>query len=177
MIVCLDTMVLVWGVMAHSVPGWLAGQRGRESYDKLRSDAIALRDFIAEFREDDFLEFVIPSPVIAEYGAWFRDEKLRLEQVELVKEFASVVPFNESAAERCSDLVVEWTEANGCFPSGSKAKAWVKTDLMIAAIADLNRCDKIITDNTSDFDSVAESIYPEVTPLDELPERAQIGLL
>lgn len=141
--ICLDTMVLIWGVQEH-----------RERLREVRNDsheenvrrAGTYIDHIIQQKE----KVLIPAPVLSEFLTGFSFEKANALR-EIVSSFAVIADYNAATASISADLFRRRREHYGHKVKKAE-KPYIKADTMIAAIAYAHKATVIITHDTQEFE-------------------------
>ncbi|MFL6199295.1 MAG: type II toxin-antitoxin system VapC family toxin [Thermoanaerobaculia bacterium] len=135
--ICIDTMVLIWGVQKKA-------RSGQE--EMVERTARYLRSL-----QDENETIMVPAPAAAEYLQWFDDNE-RQEQLAALERFFFVPSFDLPAAMVAAELSHR-SEAWGFDERVDRQK--VKTDVQIIAIAIAHRAELIVTDNVKEFRAIA----------------------
>lgn len=153
MSICLDNMILIWGIRCFSSPG--------------QEEMIGCaRQFLADLDRDKVIA-IIPAPVLGEYLTGTELQDLDPVYREFESKFV-VSPYDGLAAAKCAEI---WLKLNGGRTMSSElqlkgfGRQELKTDCMIVAIAATKRCDAIYSDDPH-IQAVAAAIG---IPCRELP--------
>jgi predicted nucleic acid-binding protein len=130
MIVCFDTMMMIWGVRGESTTG--------------QEDLIHRAKSYIKFLSDHGHQILLPTPVIAEYLTPF-DEEDRLKQLKIIQESYRVAPFDLYAAFIAASIQSRRELLKGIQTDYGKSRTEIKTDCFIVAIAKARRADKLIS--------------------------------
>lgn len=138
-IVCIDSNICIWGI-------------------KSEGDATKVANagkFLSELEEKK-IKMLLPMPVIIELLSHLRDDIQKNEILSLLDNRNIMVkPLDKIAALKCGELLFKtFTDEEIIkFRKYHKVeKAKIKYDCMIAAIAIVNKCDCIYTDNIDDLE-------------------------
>lgn len=152
--ICIDTMVLIWGVQQVSRPTQSAmiGRTGR---------FIAQCDSAGE-------EMMVPSVVIAEYLTPFSPQNKALQLRELHGRFF-VAPLDAAAGALASELHNKGRA--GSLQAGSRHT--LKSDCYIIATAIIHGADSIVTANFKEYKAIAGDRI-KIQEVPEIPEQLNI---
>lgn len=137
MLVCLDTSLLVITQQEQANPGQEKLYQSAQAYEK--------------WLDETDCGVLIPTPVISEFLS-SRDAKIRRGVLTSLQIFADVAEFDLRAAELAARLRCAYYEEHG-LPKGLDRQV-LTVDMMIAAIAMVNRASHIITHDTDDFEKI-----------------------
>lgn len=154
--ICLDTMVLIWGVQG-------AAQRRQEHMIELT------RRFLRALRNEQ-TTLMIPAPALAEYLQGFPQAK-RQAQLAHLEEFFYLPAFDSASAYLAAGLSRQGS-VREAYRAGNRQA--VKTDVQIIATAIVHGAQRILTHDVGDFRRIAGSRI-QVTDVPNVHE--QLGLL
>jgi len=137
--ICFDTMVLIWGVQGKAAPG--------------QEEMVARTKRYITSLNDENERIMIPTPALTEYLQGF-DTAERKQQLKALEKNFFIPSFNLPAAYLAAGLARRAQES-GVKPKHASRQE-VKTDVQIIATAIVNNASKIITNNTDDFQKLAE---------------------
>ena len=141
MLVCVDTSLLILTQQSKPTPG----------QEALFEAATAYETWLGETD----CGVLIPTPVVSEFLS-SRDAKIRRRILSSLQSFADLGNFDLRAAELAGQLRLHYAEQHG-LPSGLERQV-LTVDMMIAAIALVNRASHIITHDTDDFERIVAGI-------------------
>lgn len=152
--ICIDTMVLIWGVQRKA-------RSGQE--EMVERTARYLRNL-----RDENETIMVPAPAAAEYLQGFDDDE-RQEQLAALERFFFVPSFDLPAAAIAAELSRK-SDTWGLNERVDRQK--VKTDVQIIAIAVAHRAELIVTDNVKEFRAIAAGkiVVSEVPRVEEQQE-------
>ena len=138
MIVCIDTNILIWGVRKESTEG--------------QEDNIVFAEYFLKSLYKKGNSVIIPTPVIAELLSPIPNE-LRPKLLNKITELGISSSFDLGASLKYASLFnsVKKHEVQKFKTDSEKSRNAMKVDLMILAIALVNRCDVLYTNNIKDF--------------------------
>lgn len=140
MLICLDTSLLILTQQQNPSPG----------HKNLFEAARAYEEWLAE---TDW-GVLIPTPVISEFLT-SRDAKTRREVLTTLQTFAQIAELDLRAAEFAARLRFTYYEKYG-LPKNKNNRQVLTVDMMIAAIAMVNRASIIITHDIDDFERIVD---------------------
>lgn len=155
--ICLDTMVLIWGVQG-------AARAGQEPMIDRTSR------YIRSLRADK-TRIMIPTPAVAEYLQGFAEPE-RGRQLELLARRFVIPAFDLPACYLAADLARRARESS---PTGGASRQAIKTDLQIIATAVVHGAQRIVTDEVSQFERLAAKKI-EITGVPDVHEQAELDL-
>lgn len=135
--ICLDTMVLIWGVQGAA--------RSRQEHMVERT-----RRFLRSLRADNEV-LMVPTPALAEYLQGFQATDRRSQFVRL-EEFFFLPAFDSASAYLAAELSRQKV-VREAYRSGDRQA--VKTDIQIIATAIVHGAERIVTHDVDDFRRVA----------------------
>ena len=141
MLVCVDTSLLI-----------LTQQSAPKSGQKTLFEAA--RAYETWLSETD-CGVLIPTPVVSEFLS-SRDAKIRRQVLKSLQTFADVADFDLRAAELAARLRLRYAEKHG-LPRGLDRQV-LTVDMMITAIALVNRASHIITHDKADFERIVTGL-------------------
>lgn len=133
--ICIDTMVLIWGVQ----------QKARSGQEEMVERTAR---FLRRLRDEN-QTIMVPAPAAAEYLQGF-DDRERQEQLSALERFFFVPSFDLPAAAIAAELS---RRSDSWALDADRQK--VKTDVQIIAIAIAHRAELIVTDNVKEFRAIA----------------------
>ena len=137
--ICFDTMVLIWGVQGEAAPG--------------QEEMVArTRRYITSLNDENE-RIMIPTPALTEYLQGF-DAAERKQQLKALEKNFFIPSFNLPAAYLAAGLARRVQESR--IKSKDASRQEIKTDIQIIATAIVNSASRIITNNTNDFEKLAE---------------------
>lgn len=139
MLVCVDTSLLILAQQSKPNPGQEKLFQAAKSYE-------------AWLDETD-CGVLIPTPVVSEFLS-SRDAEIRRRVLTSLQSFANLADFDLRAAELAAGLRLRYAQSHG-LPRGLDRQV-LTVDMMIAAIAMVNRASHIITHDTNDFERIIE---------------------
>lgn len=137
MLVCLDTSLLILTQQTRPSPGQEDLYKQAQAYEEWLSEGDA--------------GILIPTPVIAEYLC-SRDASERRQVIASLQRYADIGDFDLRAAELAARIRLSYQEKFG-LPKGW-ARQGLSIDMMIAAIAIVNRASHIVTHDIEDFEKI-----------------------
>lgn len=132
--ICIDTMLLIWGVQGQSEPSQRHMVPKTQKY--------------LQYLDDNNIDVILPAPALTEFLQGI-DPKDHAQYIPAFSNF-KIEPLDFRAARLAAEL------AHHAFPQLARAngKQGVRTDCMIAAIAIAAGADKIVTEDQSDFNTI-----------------------
>lgn len=137
MLVCLDTSLLILTQQSKPTPGQEKLFEAAKAYERWLDEADC--------------GVLIPTPVVSEFLC-SRDAKTRRRTLTSLQRVADLSEFDLRAAELAARLRLNYHEKHG-LPKGLDRQV-LTVDMMIAAIAIVNRASHIITHDTGDFQQI-----------------------
>lgn len=155
--ICLDTMVLIWGLQRKATPDYQHLVERTQRYLK----------YLDEANET----IMIPSPVVAEYLQGF-DATGRAKQVASLQKWFFIPSFDLPSAALAAELT-ERANASKLRKNSGESRPALKVDVQIAAIAIVHGATQIVTHNIADF----KTIVGGRIQVSEVPNIAEAGKL
>lgn len=155
---CLDSDVLIWGLMKEA-------SRGQENMISKVSSFINHLHTINK-------KIILPTPIITEL-TWVLDKEKRIDIVQKINRNFIVASFDKKAALICSDLLSQYqNQPDYNIIKEELGKRRLKFDTMIIAIAISNNCEHFYTNNIDDFKLAKENI--KISNIPSLPEQTNL---
>ena len=155
--ICLDTMILIWGLQRKAAPNYQHLVDRTQRY--LRS------------LDEENETIMIPSPVVAEYLQGF-DATGRTKQIAGLQRLFFIPSFDLPSAALTAELI-ENADVDKLRKNSEESRPALKVDVQIAAIAIVHGATRIVTHNISDF----KNIVGGRTQVTEVPNIAEPGKL
>ena len=155
--ICLDTMILIWGLQRKAAPNYQHLVERTQRYLKHLDE------------ENETL--MIPSPVVAEYLQGF-DAAGRAKQIATLQRSFFIPSFDLPSAALSAELT-ERADAGKLRQNSEESRPALKVDVQIAAIAIIHGATQIVTHNIRDFKTIVGGRI-QVT---EVPDIAEPGRL
>lgn len=136
--ICLDTMILIWGLQRKAAP----------DYQHLVDRTQRYLRYLDEENET----VIIPSPVVAEYLQGF-DATGRTKQIAGLQKLFFIPSFDLASAALTAELI-ENADVDKLRKNSEESRSALKVDVQIAAIAIIHGATQIVTHNIKDFKTV-----------------------
>jgi predicted nucleic acid-binding protein len=155
--ICLDTMLLIWGVQGVARP-------------EQQSMTDQTRRFLRALSENQET-VILPTPVVTEYIQAF-PAPARIEQLEFLVETFQIVPFDLPAAGLAAELAYE---ARNVARPATVTRQSMKADTQILATAIVHGAREIVTDEQELFGRLAGGRI-KVSAVPSIPEQTFLDL-
>lgn len=112
----------------------------------------AAQSYARWFRDTEW-NILIPTPVIAEFLS-SRDRTKRQKVLKAFQDFADIQPFDLRASDLAGQIRLDYIDEHGLPDRGDPRRHMVTVDMMIAAVAIVNRASLIVTHDVDDFEEI-----------------------
>lgn len=160
--ICIDTMVLIWGVQKYA-------QKDR---DKEVNENIELAGTFIKHIAKEGESIIIPAPVVMEYLAGLEDS-VRSKHLAILDNFGTIASLDTKASALAAKLHRRYqNKINKRIPKGEKPR--IATDTMILAIALSQNASMIVTHNQSDFTKLIDNEEITISDIPRYPHQGNL---